>query len=1163
MVSEAQKQKALDDYLNSGIIPPARILDIRGRGMNNPLYAVVNNYITAEQNKATASAALAASGIELRSISLDRTTADIVSGKRNIPTRQLNPEQRHTLASYNLRNDVVAGRITPAEYSSRQSQIDQALQQEGSARTIQFAQRAKSGLDAAAIAEEQRFANLATVDYAAQQQAQTKTLEKVASDISKAGFDPANLVQAKGKPNVNRDLKINTPAEIKQSEFARAQVPRTVESVLPSYGSDLFDSSGKRIARNVKQSGGFSVLKTQTQIPVKITGISEGAVFSIAETRKEVQGPMRETKLPSFVKNAFYTFDDFIGPKKPETFTGLVGKDFFAKDEFVKSVDFLGVPSKVSYRLDDITLENFGRGFYEGGILPIAQAVFAPKPIFSDIFGRTESENKALQKTVDKIKKFVPAGPVASGEIIGQLITGQPIRGTGRGLGYDVGSVAFDIATIALPSKKGLPLQVEGLRVPVGETNVLVGGRLTIGYGKLSVPVITNIGKSIRFGRGKTIYSNLEKTAFPNISPTGRGFEFLTLTKTNADVLASDTALNILQKAGKVTPLGRRFIEVEKEAVGLVRDIKLKPTQKQPLLTSEGLVSESLEPGAETRVFVEDILPRLLGFKGGQAQRIQVRQKFITGTGREGLTDFDIDYGDVLFGTTRAKRATERAGNLLSGVAGTNRRFVSTGTKLFSITLDEGGFVFVGNRKVKFDVLSKKEQQRIAQQLDNKVFELLTKKDATRPSGSPSTQNLGQVGGFKYPKDILKIKSPLGETIKVKGLRFQILTKIASAATLQGPKGEKFKGSIVPFLKTEVKTKEELEAGFRIGPFIPRFKDVVDQPFLFRELGTQGIESGKYVTKGKKLIERGEEIKTLFPEIDFGKPSGSIIVQGERSTISNIGESVKSFSQPGISLSRLVGIDMKETKPSRSLIQPTKILSIGKSVSTPSYSNLLNSIGKSVYVSKTTSVSSVSSKSSLGSIANLPRFSIISSKSPSRSASRSTPSIQSPNIFSPKSPSITSPGSPFSPGSPGSPRSPSPPRSPGITPIKSPPRSSVIRLPIKTQPVTSSTVRVPKLGLLLTKFDQFKSQRLPSYAKRKFFVASPADPFRAGVFAPKGVKELRSSSPKIFRQIDINLARARRNKRAFDPLNAFKIAKSGKYVYSSKNLLGKFSKFRI
>lgn len=95
------------------------------------------------------------------------------------------------------------------------------------------------------------------------------------------------------------------------------------------------------------------------------------------------------------------------------------------------------------------------------------------------------------------------------------------------------------------------------------------------------------------------------------------------------------------------------------------------------------------------------------------------------------------------------------------------------------------------------------------------------------------------------------------------------------------------------------------------------------------------------------------------------------------------------------------------------------------------------------------------------------------------------------------------------------------------------------------------------------KFDQVKSLRLPAQSKKKFYVVDTADPQRAGVSFTYNLKTLRSSSPQIFQQIDINLRQARKKKNAYDPLNSFKIAKSGRYVYSKRNLLTSFTKIKI
>lgn len=886
----------------------------------------------------------------------------------------------------------------------------------------------------------------------------------------------------------------------------------------------------------------------------------------------QVQGPLKPVSLPSVIQTAFYTRDETQGPpeevKTPvgslsylygvslspaDKFIGKLASDIDVtqkKEKFVVA-PLLEFPKEVivgigslrnlgvqgyeyltgkSAGLDEIKLPKTGFDAYLEGIgKPVAEGTNIEKVFNQLIKGeKTESLQVTDQKKLDNL------GPSLQSSLYGY------------GKEYGGGAlVSSSAALAAMVPRRVIPLTISELAVPVGKTSARVGGRLTFGYGKISKPVVTIIGKSVRPGKGKSIYKNLENTSFVDISPTGRGFEFLTLNKANADVLASDTALNILERIGKITPLGRKFINLEKEAVGLIDDIKVKPKQQNPLITAEDEVSEALESGKETKVFVEDILPKLLGFKGSQAQRIQVRTKFLAGTGREGLSDFDIDYGNAIFGNIRAKRATTRAARLLQSAAGPDRRFVSTGTKLFSVTLDKEGFVFVGGKRRKFDVLPRKEQKQIARQLDNKVFELLTKKDATSPSGSPSTQNLGQVGGLKYPKDQFNILSPEGKKIKVKGLRFQVLTKIAGSAALQGPLGDKYKGVDVPkFFKGSREEFLKLESNFGVRPFFPRLKDVVDQPFLFKELGTQGIESGKYGTQGKRLLQISDEIKESFPYVDFGKPSGSVLVRSDTPFIDSIGSSVKSFSK-GSAKPRPVR--ETKTKPSENIISQPQ--SVSKSPSILSLSNVLESIPGST-TSKFRIQSTGYSPSN-----NIRYPSLFSSKSPSGSPSKSPSKspVKSPSKSPSKTPSITPSISPSF--------GPSPSSSPGKSPVRAP--SGLRPKPIDLNITQPRQLPRYKPFALKFKFDQIKSRKLPSASKRKFFIADVADPQRAGVFAPKGVKKLISSDPIIFKKIDVNLAKARRKKKAFDPLAGLKISKDGKYTYSAKNLLGSYTKFKI
>lgn len=86
-----------------------------------------------------ASKALAESGIKLRDPGvLDRTVADIKSGRRNAPTRQLNPEQRLQLMTAQYNDQVRAGDITPAQYQERITSLERQYEVETGARTERF-----------------------------------------------------------------------------------------------------------------------------------------------------------------------------------------------------------------------------------------------------------------------------------------------------------------------------------------------------------------------------------------------------------------------------------------------------------------------------------------------------------------------------------------------------------------------------------------------------------------------------------------------------------------------------------------------------------------------------------------------------------------------------------------------------------------------------------------------------------------------------------------------------------------------------------------------------------------------------------------------------------------------------------------------------------------
>lgn len=152
-----------------------------------------------------------------------------------------------------------------------------------------------------------------------------------------------------------------------------------------------------------------------------------------------------------------------------------------------------------------------------------------------------------------------------------------------------------------------------------------------------------------------------------------------------------------------------------------------------------------------------------------------------------------------------------------------------------------------------------------------KVLELLTHKDAGS-TGSP-TNDLTQVLGRKYRYDIVKGKTPKGATYKIRSLDDLSFTKIASVYSIQGPKTEKFAGTgAIDYLKPNMKI-QTTDSGFGMLSPEARLKDLVDLPIIYKELGIRLGSRPKSKQAGKRLGDMSEELKSLYPEIDFGAVS--------------------------------------------------------------------------------------------------------------------------------------------------------------------------------------------------------------------------------------------------------------------------------------------------
>lgn len=724
-----------------------------------------------------------------------------------------------------------------------------------------------------------------------------------------------------------------------------------------------------------------------------------------------------------------------------------------------------------------------------------------------------------------------------------------------------VSSVAAE--TVGVPFKTLSPLKVSSGLIPVEKGVQSIGTRISIGYGKLSTPIISRIDSKIRFGSGE-ITRETVKNLYPGGAleiQTGRGVSALELA-TSKDItqslLTSTSGLKSLVEAKKILPSDVSFINAQKrlaELAGLAQK-KLSPEELKQVEVLPRGIFEGLETVKEEETFVKEIIPKIRPTKGSQTMFTQIRE----GLRPLGLvkSDTDVDYiGGLLgdrFATNRAIEIAKNTVSELNDIMGSQRAAVRSGSKVFTGKIIEG-VVFPGSKgKLTREQLKNRGE---------KLAEFLTKKDTD--TGSNSVINdVSKIFGIKKSTKIVKI--PTGYTgilgkkyRKEVTLPTQLLNQIASATRIQSKESEvAFKGSKIPFLKPEYKDLLRTETGFRVGSDIQRLKDIARQQPVALQLA-ESLEKKGYIGKVAEVKGIFEIIKKAKPEIDFDAAFQSIEKIGESENIpsvaSYIGSSARKNTIPTLSLTKnILSVQPKQNNNipspksvatnsivSNSIVKTSRLASLTGSTSSKSVSRLSG---------KSSSLTSIASRTA-SSIQSLSKPNLKSSIFKSITA-KSRSSVISQSTRSP--PSVVSTSS-KSPGSISSPLK-------GKSVIgKSTIRSS-LRLLQPTQPI-SGTSKTLRGGLLLLKFNQVKFPHLPKQSKKKFFIASEADPLRAGVAFTAGVKELRSSQSKIFKQIDRDLIRARKGKNTLDPLTGYKKPYLGPKIFGKKGLLSSYSKIKI
>jgi len=635
-----------------------------------------------------------------------------------------------------------------------------------------------------------------------------------------------------------------------------------------------------------------------------------------------------------------------------------------------------------SYKVEDITLGGIARGFYEGGIKPLAEVILAPKPIFTDIAGPTAEDLAFRKKIITKTKEFIKPGPTLTGSIIEQVSSGQPIRGTGEGLSYDIGSGAFDIALIIAPTKK-IPVPLKVGRI--GSDKIIV-----VGAGSYLKPIATITGSKITRGYDITKIGEVgfKKIADSfNIKAKG-GAELDALGNVESRIITSSKNLRKLEQAGIFSKEDVKLIEAGKVGV--------KESAKLPEKTFRDLGPqpfEKIKPGKETIAIKEFFKSEKITLEGSAIDIPTFSKKFV---GRAG--DFDVKAKSFIKSQEMAKKAAVR---LTTAAEGTGREFRAIGAKV------EG---FYKGKSF------------------GKVGEFLAPDD---PEAIGQIAKTGKVFGVKTTTKTMKV-----EGIKMRTGKFQINRRIASITSLQSITGGGVRISPpmnVPGVGAQrakdfprayagLMTRAEVAIGkgqfARAGRLSRAAKDI-------RKVGEKYIDFDKFFAARKygtmKLVQK---------EKGGLKISSSLLEKSSPVTIETASQIGSSSSQSLVS--EILSVKKSPPSPlrgtssitSKSIINKSLLSSPKSTIKSPSISKISSSkstiskiLGSPKSAIKSPSISKISSsKSTISKISGSPKSAI---STVSKSSIASSPGLS--GLGSPASPSGK--GSPT--GKPSAPKGPS------------------------------------------------------------------------------------------------------------------------------------------
>lgn len=683
--------------------------------------------------------------------------------------------------------------------------------------------------------------------------------------------------------------------------------------------------------------------------------------------------------------NAIYVYSPLsykIGPKFGEP--NIIGTIPLEKEAALeslaqyqrekKSVLFGVIPSET--KLHEPGKDSILTGIYEGTVKNVAMSATTPLPIVSDILGNKEQQketSKQIAKYEEKMNEIIQPGPTLIGTNINQILTGQPLTGTGRGVQYDIGTVIGDVALAIAPMKKIPGVGLKFVDVPGVSAKA---ASVTVGFGTKTKPVISFAEGRIMLGKPKFIEPiTAEATTKKQLQ---RGIKLAADSSKLEQQVFTD--VETIKKIENITPLAVERAENINKIIKLAMKAEEKIRSPTAGVKPFELIKEEETPSLmkSFKKQQEQIRGSLGPYEGSLSQRYTLLGEYQRQAG-----DFDFSLKSY---ETAAKHAEQTAKEIIPAEG---REFAARiNPKLHS---------------AKVDVIEKNKPE--------KVGEFLNPKE-TDESGVSQAITGDTLFGRKIPSE-----SYIVEEGKTFGLKRQLLKKGESIFSLQKIEG-KLELEPVYFRKTQ-----DVSDFFGIGKTTAA--NLAEQGMI-KEAGELGKELDifkqlfKEVNIKKSIAEETADITTLTTKPSLGesilsspttasvaKASPGLGFQATKTPFSVESSSGKSQTKksPYKSLEIRSPYKSLELKSPYSLGSKTSGFSLG---SKPSLSKILSSGSRPASASSTAKSigqksSLTGSKSSLASGASIPLLSPLSPlNKPMKSPPGSPPKL--PPLFPPLPP---------------------------------------------------------------------------------------------------------------------------------------------------------------